>query len=132
MEKFNFQYLNNLKNHGQNAEQSIRFALAGKVEKPDNVRYDKGTDCLDFQIKSSRATVCKGLNIAEHIAHEKASRFIYATNDGIAYIMDGAEYLVFCELFATATRESKANGGAEKMRLKAENKAMIEWLTARA
>jgi hypothetical protein len=46
--------------------------------------------------------------------------------------MNKVEYLEFCEMFTTLTRESQKNGGGEKMRLKSESKAMIEWLKAKA
>jgi hypothetical protein len=46
--------------------------------------------------------------------------------------MSKAEYLEFCEKFATLTIESSKNGGAFKMRFKSEGKEMIEWLKAKA
>lgn len=132
MTTFRFNYLNNSKNHGINAEQSIIYALTGELKtKHDNMRYDNGTDCLNYQIKSARATVCKGNDITTHVNAERASEFIYGTNDGTAYVMNANEYIAFVEMFGTLTRESGKNGGAEKIRLKHETKAMTEWLAAR-
>ena len=68
MTTFKFNYLNNYHNHGQNAEQSVRFTLTGEA-KADNVRYDLGADCLNYQIKSARATICKGDNLSMLIWH---------------------------------------------------------------
>ena len=132
MTKFFFEYLNNYANHGQNAEQSIRKVLTGKVIKADNLAHDKGTDCLTYQIKSARATVCKGTDIRAYLATDMATEYIYGTNEGIAYVMSRTEYIEFVEVFGTVTRESTANGGAEKIRLKSESLALLAYLAERA
>ena len=128
MEKIFFEYLNNYRNNGQNAEQSVRFALTGKIEKADNIRYDLGTDCLNYQIKSARATVCKGTNLNEYLDRDASTAYIYATKNGTAYIMNRETYTAFVETFGTITRESEKNGGKEKIRLGHETEKMIEWL----
>lgn len=128
MQKIHFQYLNNYHNHGQNAEQSIRFALTGEIVKADNLRYDLGADCLNYQIKSARATVCKGTDLDAYLDKDASTAYIYATQDGIAYIMDRAKYTAFIKEFGTVTRESSKNGGAEKIRLGHETVKMREWL----
>lgn len=132
MTKFFFEYLNNYANHGQNAEQSIRKVLTGEIAKADNVAHDKGTDCLGYQIKSARATVCKGTDIRAYLATDMATEYIYATADGIAYVMTRVEYIEFVEMFGTITRESTANGGATKIRLKSESVALLTYLEMRA
>ena len=132
MRTFNFTYLNNYKNHGQNAEQSVRFELTGEIAKADNVRHDLGSDCLNYQIKSARATVCKGTNLKAYLDIDASTAYIYADNDGIAWVMDRNEYESFCNAFATITKESSKNGGNEKLRLKSESKEMKEWLRQRA
>lgn len=132
MTKFLFQYLNNYANHGQNAEQSIRKVLTGEIAKADNLAHDKGADCLGYQIKSARATVCKGTDIRAYLATDCATEYIYGTNDGIAYIMSRTEYIEFVEVFGTVTRESTRNGGAEKIRLKSESAALLAYLAERA
>jgi hypothetical protein len=128
MTKFNFTLLNNYKNNGQNVEQSIRFTLTGKIEKADNIAHNKGTDCLNYQIKSARATVCKGRNLGTYLNEDASKAYIYGALDGTAYIMSRQEYENFIENFGTLTRESKKNGGGEKIRLGHETKKMREWL----
>ena len=132
MTHFRFHYLNNYRNHGQDAEQSVRFVLTGEVAKADNLRYDLGADCLNYQIKSARATVCKGADLESYLDRDASSAYIYATNDGIAYIMTRAEYEEFVGQFGTLTKDSAKNGGAEKIRLKHETPAMLDWLERRA
>lgn len=131
MRHFNFTYLNNYSNHGQNAEQSVRFVLTGEISKADNVRFDLGSDCLNYQIKSARATICKGTNLRAYLELDASSEYIYATKSGVAYVMSKDEYIEFCELFGTVTRESSKNGGKEKMRLKSESNSMLEWFTSK-
>lgn len=132
MTKFFFEYLNNYRNHGQDAEQSIRKALTGETVKADNLAHDKGADCMGYQIKSARATVCKGTDIRAYLATDMATEYIYGTNNGVAYIMSRTEYIEFVEIFGTVTRESTANGGAEKIRLKSESVALLAYLEERA
>lgn len=116
-------------NNGQHLEQIYRFNKCGKICKADNL---KGADYEDIQIKSARATICKGTDIKSHIENDVAKRYVYITKSLVAYEMDKTEYFEFCEKFATLTRESAKNGGAEKMRLKSESKEMLEWLGAKA
>jgi hypothetical protein len=114
------------KNNGQHAEQVFRYTMCGKICKADN---REGTDYQDIQIKSSRATVCKGTDLAKHIDQDQAQRYAYVTSDfSNAYIMSKAEYLEFTSQFSTTTTESKKNGGAIKTRLKEENSKMIQYL----
>lgn len=131
MTAFKFNYLNNYANHGQNAEQSIRKALTGETTKADNLAHDLGADCLHYQIKSARATVCKGTDLATYLATDKATEYIYGTKDGTAYIMNKTEYIDFVKQFGTATTESAKNGGGNKIRLKHETSAMLNYLKER-
>ena len=131
MKTFNFKYLNNYTNHGQNAEQSIRFALTGMIERADNIAHNLDTDCLTYQIKSARASVCKGTSIEEYLADHKATEYIYGTKDGIAYVMSKEEYIAFVKEFGTVTTESGKNGGVKKTRLKHETSAMLDYLKER-
>ena len=132
MTTFKFEYLNNYRNHGQNAEQSVRFTFTGEIAKADNLRYDLGADCLNYQIKSARATVCKGTDLKAYLDLDAATAYIYADNDGTAWVMDRAEYESFCTEFGSIQADSRKNGGNLKIRLKSESKAMQEWLRARA
>lgn len=120
-------------NNGQEAERVFRFSYTGKLERADNVKHCDGADCDDIQIKSARATVCKGTDINAYLSTDKANRFAYVVKDmSIAYIMTKALYIEFVNAFATVTTESAKNGGATKLRLKSESRAMLEWLAERA
>jgi hypothetical protein len=124
-------FVRQYKNNGQHMEQWTRFTLTGETTKADNLAHDKGADCLGYQIKSARATVCKGTNIREYLAPDVATEYIYATANGVAYVMTRVEYIEFVEIFGTVTRESTANGGAEKIRLKSESTALLAYLKER-
>ena len=128
MKKFNYKLLNNYKIHGQNVEQSIRFRLTGKIEKADNVPHSVQGDCLNYQIKSARATVCNGTNLEGYLKADAATAYIYGAKNGTAYILTPDEYKAFCYKFGTVDRESTKNGGREKIRLGWESQKMIEWL----
>lgn len=132
MTTFKFNYLHNYDNHGQDAEQSIRFELTGELVKADNLPHNLGTDCLNYQIKSARATVCNGTDLKAYLDMDAANAYIYADNDGTAWVMDRAEYESFCTEFGSIQANSKKNGGNLKIRLKSESKAMKEWLRAKA
>ena len=120
------------KNNGQHAEQVFRYTMSGCICKADNTPATVSGDYEDIQIKSARATICKGKDIASHLTTDKAERYAYITADfKTAYIMSKIEYLTFATLFATLTKESLKNGGTEKLRFKSESKAMLEWLQAR-
>lgn len=131
MKSFAFERVHYYTNNGQDIEQSIRYALTGRIEKADNIPFTLATDCLQYQIKSARATVCKGTDIKAHIKQDKATAYIYGSNDNIAYVMSPAEYIEFVERFGTVTRESSKNGGAVKTRLKSEGREMKAWLAGR-
>ena len=119
--------------NGQHAEQVARYTLTGEICKADNKPFTAGGDCGDIQIKSARATICRGTDIKAHIAMDAANRYGYVNADfSIIYLMSPDEWLEFATLFGTQDRESRKNGGAVKMRLKAESKEMTEWLRARA
>ena len=120
------------RNNGQHAEQWFRYTLTGTTAKADNLAHDKGADCMGYQIKSARATVCKGTDLVAYLATDKATAYAYVTTDGIAYIMTKTEYIAFIEVFGTVTRESTKNGGAEKIRLKHETPALLAYLAERA
>ena len=128
MTKFTFTYLNNYRNHGQNAEQSVRFTLTGEVHKADNIPFDISADVLNFQIKSARGTVCKGTDLEKYLDLDAATAYIYATKQGTAYVMNRAEYTAFVKAFGTVTTDSDKNGGAKKIRLGHETQKMLAWL----
>ncbi len=95
------------KNNGQHAEQIMRFTLTGEIVKADNKSHTLGGDVLDIQIKSQKATVCKGYDIEAYLALDGATRFAYVTNDfSIAYVMSKSEYIEFVGAFGSKTRDS--------------------------
>ena len=114
------------KNNGQHAEQIFRYTLTHTVCKADN---REGADLGNIQIKSNRATVCKGTDTDTYITNDVATEYAYETADfTTAYIMNKEQYKKFVKTFATVTTESAKNGGATKTRLKHENATMVEWL----
>lgn len=121
------------KNNGQHAEQVMRFTLTGEIVKADNLRHDLGGDVLDIQVKSAKASVCKGYDLDAYLAVDGASRYAYVTKDfETAYIMNRNEYKEFVSEFGARTHESQKNGGGEKIRLLDESRRMLEWFGARA
>lgn len=120
-------------NAGQHAEQLFIYTATGEIRKASNLPFTKGGDFEDIQIKSARATVCKGLDLDSHLQKDKAQRYAYVRADfKVAYIMSPTEWREFVSQFGTITRESSKNGGAEKIRLKQETEQMREWLERRA
>ena len=116
-------------NNGQEAERIFRYTLTGEIAKADNLAHNLGTDCLNYQVKSARATVCRGRDLLAYLAEDKATEFAYVTADlSKAYIMSKEEYINFVNLFGTVTKESAKNGGHEKIRLGHETEKMREWL----
>ena len=117
------------KNNGQHAEQVFRFTLTGSVCKADNTPAEVSGDCGDIQVKSARATVCKGLDIDAYLAADAAERYAYVTKDfTTAYLMSKAEWKAFIVRFGAPCYESKENGGAVKIRIGRETKEVREWL----
>lgn len=119
------------RNNGQHAQQRAENALLGTVSKADNVPHTKRADFLHYQVKSARATICRGLDLVQYLTEDKAKAFIYVAKTEWLYIMNRAEYIAFCTAFATITRESNGkNGGHTKMRMGHETKALLDYLEA--
>lgn len=120
------------KNNGQHAEQIARYTLTGRIEKADNRPHDLGGDIGNIQVKSARATVCRGTDIEQYLNEDGATAWGYVTEDfETMYIMDRKEWEKFVKMFGTITFESKKNGGFQKIRLKSESQEMKRWLTER-
>lgn len=116
-------------NNGQHAEQIVRYTLTGKIEKADNYSHTVAADCLIYQIKSNKATVCKGLDIPGYLAQDKASEYIYVAEDFTqAWIMTKQEWQTFIELFGGVTYESSKNGGSVKIKLRPQSRKMLAYL----
>jgi len=113
------------KNNGIHAQQVACYTLTNELKGHDNLRYDKGTDILDYQVKSAKASL-HDPNL------EKASKFIYVSKDfKTLYIMNRAEYQDFINNFSYKSKESQKNGSGEKLRLLDESKRMLQWLNER-
>lgn len=121
------------KNAGQEAERRFSLDFFGVDRKADNIPHTAGGDCGIYQVKSARATVCKGLDLDSYLDADGAGAWVYVTADMLtAYVMDRAEWTAFVRAFGTVTYDSKKNGGGAKIRLKSEGREMTEWLRARA
>ena len=127
MEKITLEKIERMyKNNGQHKEQIFRYTLTGKIYKADNLQ---GADLWDIQVKSSKASICKGTDYVTFIQNDVANRYAYVIDTcDIAYIMNKQEYTEFVRMFSYVTVDSGKNNGHEKIRLKQENKAMIQWL----
>lgn len=117
------------KNNGQHAEQVFRFTLSGEIMKADNKPATECGDYLDIQIKTAKASICKGTDLKAYLELDAAKRYAYVTKDfTTAYVMSKSLWYEFCKEFGYATKESERNGGKEKIRLYDESKRMVEWL----
>ena len=120
-------------NIGQRAEFVMRYTATGKTERADNRKATESADLFDIQIKTAKATVCKGTDIAKYIDESKAERYAYARIDcSTAYIMTKAEFVEFLAKFGTKDKASAKNGGGEVIRVKNESLKMLEWLESHA
>ena len=126
--KLNNNFERRYANNGQHAEQVARFTLTGEIVKADNKPFTVGADVLDIQVKSARATVCKGLDIRAHIAIDAAKCYGYVTADfSKMYVMSPDEWIDFVERFATATVDS-SKAHHDILKLPRENKDVRRWL----
>lgn len=127
-------------NSGMHAEQTLTYTLTHELRPHDHVPFDEGSDIPEYHmsVKSSKASLMSGNRcesqtkegiIAEFIAKSASICFAYVIADfSKAYVMNGDEFTDFLMAFSGLTRESSKNGGKAKVRLKAESKAMLEWL----
>ena len=120
------------KNNGQHAEQVFRFTMTGIIQSADNISAENSSDCNGIQIKSARATVCKGTDINTYLSNDSANFYAYVMKDfKTAFLMTKAEWKEFIETFGTVTKESIKNGGQVKIRLRYETQEMREWFYRR-
>ena len=104
----------------------------------DSKAYDKDSDCGDCSVKASAFTLmagslCQGLEDFDEIWNLFASRvhskrFVYITQDCMAYEMSLDEFKRFVYAFCRLERESEKNGGAMKIRCRKESSKMLKWL----
>ena len=119
-------------------EDDFRYAVTGiSTNKHDSVEFSKGCDVLDYSIKTSHASLpstLKGETIADKLAdmykRDAANKYVYISDDNIAYIMNKCEFTAFVLAFSRLERDSQKNGGRMKVRLLKENTRMLAWLNA--
>lgn len=117
------------KNKGQAKQQAVIFHFTGKLEKADNRKHQTETDFFNLEIKSEKASLGIEKTIDEYIGKCKAEFFLYVCNDcKTTFLMTRKEFKSFFRQFGTKDRDSKKNGGKEKLRLKKESKKMRAWL----
>lgn len=132
-------------NNGLHAQQVVAYTLLGERMKADNKPFTAGGDVGTMQVKSARATICKGSDIKAHVALDGATCYGYVTKSfDTLYVMTPSEYIEFVDRFAyidhdsaTARKSSNghggSNGGGAKLKLRtcAENKEMYKWFEER-
>ena len=124
------------KNKGQQAERAFRYTLTGKLEKADNLpMYDLFYNGKTIQIKSPRATICRGTNLENGIKAQNIDiwAFVDTRDFKTAYLMSTDEFIEFCLVFAEKTPTFEAsgkNGGKskEKRKLKESSSKMFNYL----
>ena len=133
-------------NAGINAELAYANICGESDHKFDNITYNRGSDVNAGQrhisVKSSKFTLmsgslCEGRTSFDAIWDLYASKvasneWAYITKTGVAYEMNKDEFKSFVYEFCGLEKESAKNGGAYKIRCKAESKKMLKWLEARA
>ena len=116
------------KNNGQEKEQWLRYVLTGEIVKADNKPYYMGGDIGSIQVKSAKATACKGYDIQAYVNQDGATSYAYITKNYVVYYMSPAEWVKFVKMFSYRTYESAKNNGTPKMRLYDESKKMLNYL----
>lgn len=118
-------------NKGQRAEYMLALELTGEARKADNRKG--GADVNIYQVKSFRATLCKGNDLnAILVEYASAERFAFVDEeDAEWYDLSKAEFMEFARQFAELTKDSAKNGGKEKYRLNRQGRQQREWLRDR-
>ena len=138
MEKLVLAKVSKASKQADRKEDDFRFAMTGScAHKHDSVEFSKGADVLDYSIKTSHASLpstLKGETIADKLAdmykRDYANKYVYISDDNIAYIMNKCEFTAFVLAFGRLERDSQKNGGGMKVRLLRESTRMLAWLNA--
>ena len=140
--KYNFKpYPRKYPNGGHEAERLASLNFLGVERKPDNKPFWAGADVGVLQVKTQKASVCKGTDIRAHIEQDAAELYCYVLADFTAcYVMRPETWALFVDRFAYITRDSSgprgerggSNGGGIKLKLLGESRAMRAWLEANA
>lgn len=131
------------KNSGDAREFDLCAYKGVERTKHDSRDYKSGSDIeignQRISVKASHASLmsaslCNGLtefdaiwNLYKETTHSNI--FAYVTETYRVYEMNITEFEQFIYKFGTLETESKKNGGGVKIRIKRENKNMIEWLS---
>lgn len=119
-------------------EDDFRYAVTGgSTNKHDSIEFSKGCDVLDYSIKTSHASLpstLKGETIADKLAdmykRDAANKYVYVSDDNVAYIMNKCEFTAFISEFGRLEKDSQKNGGNMKVRILRESSRMLAWLNA--
>ena len=105
------------KNNGQEAERLFALTLTGENRRADNRKG--GADVEEYQVKTFRATVCKGDRVEMiKVEYAEAKRFAFVDIEEMVWYDLSIEQMIrFAERFGEITRESTKTGGQIKMRL---------------
>ena len=118
-------------NKGQRAEYMLALELTGQTRKADNRKG--GADVLNYQVKSFRATLCKGNDLSQILVeYAEAERFAFVDEETAEwYDLSKAEFMEFASVFAELTKDSAKNGGKSKYRLNRQGRQQRDWLRDR-
>lgn len=135
-----------VKNQGIAREWALCGSKGIERVKHDNGSYDKDSDVncgsAHISVKANKFTLmsgslCEGLesfdaiwNLYERKVH--SNTWAYVTADFVSYEMNLEEFKSFVYEFCYLERDSMKNGGAMKIRCRAESKKMLKWLEERA
>ena len=119
-------------NIGAHAEVHFVYEMTGRMAKLSNTKG--GADCLRWQVKSFRATVCNGADVNNILTeYATAERFAFVDSErGVWYDMSPAEFIEFARAFTETDKASPKNGGGEKLRLNRKLVKQREYLEARS
>lgn len=138
MEKLVLARVSTASKQADRKEDDFRYAITGVCShKHDSVEFSKGADVLDYSIKTSHASLpstLKGDTIADKLVNmykrDYANKYVYISDDNVAYIMNKCEFTAFVLAFSRLERDSHKNGGGIKVRLLRESSRMLAWLNA--
>lgn len=132
----------NVKNNGDAKEWAYCSYRGIERTTHDSKAYNVASDVEvgeeKISIKASKFSLmsgklCNGLTEFNEIwtlyeTNVHSNKFVYITEDFTAYEMTITEFKNFVFEFCKTEKESEKNGGAVKIRCKAESKKIIEWL----
>lgn len=136
MHSFKLERKSSAKKECDRKEDDFRFAKCGYcLNKHDSIPFEDAADVLHYAIKTSHASLpstLQGETIEEKLEdmykRDAATRYVYITNNNIAYVMEKDEFTNFILIFGRIEKDSQKNGGQKKIRILRESIKMLEWL----